>query len=567
MSTELERSKETMKKHNELLVEKSYLESQVTFFKSQLDENKRLHDALLMALQREIIFFFTSNIFLNLEGINSNDNENTNELVETNRYLSAAMEKIEIRCKILEEKAEKLKNFKKMVKNSSSMQCLHCSKHITNAIFLQHVDSCLTDLQNPPQNSSKPISQGKYSQSSIGSNNDLLISINQTMVKESADNKPFTEYLIQVTLNNNKWTIARKYKNFCELHQQLYASFQHIKFPESVATVMNSTTDVNNIFNSKRPTVIEERRKALQQFLRDLSKIDCVRHCKQFKNFLEIEKGDQNENFPTQENQTKSKSVIATIISLNSQREIKSVYNNYAEEKKGTNKASFSSNLMLPDEMPGKEINLKIDKKMLPPSPSSFLNSWNNDRLLISHMNPNNKENKNPRSKSVSDNKCLNLPPPELINNPAQTLVNDEENDTDRIANIDVSNISSTLQADTQSFQEISNEKSILSLLKGENQQFAMMSSKNGTNLYNAGKTKTGTHLDLYHSNQRPQSYYSKNIYAHNNNNKETNIGSQPNNSSYSSNYEKRKNEKGSSKLPAQAPEKYKNIKLDTKEY
>ena len=63
MSTELERSKETMKKHNELLVEKSYLESQVTFFKSQLDENKRLHDALLMALQREIIFFFSHRIF------------------------------------------------------------------------------------------------------------------------------------------------------------------------------------------------------------------------------------------------------------------------------------------------------------------------------------------------------------------------------------------------------------------------------------------------------------------------------------------------------------------------
>lgn len=68
MSTELERSKETMKKHNELLVEKSYLESQVTFFKSQLDENKRLHDALLMALQREIIFFFHIKYFFEFRG-------------------------------------------------------------------------------------------------------------------------------------------------------------------------------------------------------------------------------------------------------------------------------------------------------------------------------------------------------------------------------------------------------------------------------------------------------------------------------------------------------------------
>jgi hypothetical protein len=52
MGNELEKSKEVMKKHNELQVEKTYLESQVNFFKSQLDENKRLHDALLMALQR-----------------------------------------------------------------------------------------------------------------------------------------------------------------------------------------------------------------------------------------------------------------------------------------------------------------------------------------------------------------------------------------------------------------------------------------------------------------------------------------------------------------------------------
>ena len=52
MTLELEKSKEIMKKYNELQVEKTYLESQVNFFKSQLDENKRLHDALLMALQR-----------------------------------------------------------------------------------------------------------------------------------------------------------------------------------------------------------------------------------------------------------------------------------------------------------------------------------------------------------------------------------------------------------------------------------------------------------------------------------------------------------------------------------
>jgi hypothetical protein len=38
------------------------------------------------------------------------------------------MDKIEMRCKILEEKSEKLKKFKKMVKNCTSMQCAHCQK-------------------------------------------------------------------------------------------------------------------------------------------------------------------------------------------------------------------------------------------------------------------------------------------------------------------------------------------------------------------------------------------------------------------------------------------------------
>ena len=36
-----------------------------------------------------------------------------------------------------------------------------------------------------------------------------------------------------------------------------------IKLPESSLAIINSNTDINNLFYSKRPTVIEERRKAL----------------------------------------------------------------------------------------------------------------------------------------------------------------------------------------------------------------------------------------------------------------------------------------------------------------
>ena len=41
--------------------------------------------------------------------MSKDDQESNNELVETNRNLSAAMERIEMRCKLLEEKNEKLK--------------------------------------------------------------------------------------------------------------------------------------------------------------------------------------------------------------------------------------------------------------------------------------------------------------------------------------------------------------------------------------------------------------------------------------------------------------------------
>ena len=40
-------------------------------------------------------------------------------------------------------------------------------------------------------------------------------------------------------------------------------TFPGMKLPDSSLAIINSNTDINNVFYSKRPTVIEERRKAL----------------------------------------------------------------------------------------------------------------------------------------------------------------------------------------------------------------------------------------------------------------------------------------------------------------
>lgn len=67
-------------------------------------------------------------------------------------------------------------------------------------------------------------------------------------------------------------------------------TFPGLKLPESSVAIINSSTDINNVFYNKRPTVIEDRRRALQQYVRDLARMDLVRNSKPYKNFLEIDK-------------------------------------------------------------------------------------------------------------------------------------------------------------------------------------------------------------------------------------------------------------------------------------
>jgi len=50
-----------------------------------------------------------------VESVNTPQEESSNELVQTNKNLSSAMEKLESRCRLLEEKSEKLKKFKNIV--------------------------------------------------------------------------------------------------------------------------------------------------------------------------------------------------------------------------------------------------------------------------------------------------------------------------------------------------------------------------------------------------------------------------------------------------------------------
>lgn len=61
--------------------------------------------------------------------------------------------------------------------------------------------------------------------------------------------------------------------------------YPYIKYPASC----NFLTDLNNLLANKQKTILaEERRKCLQQYLRDLAKIEDVRTSDIFVQFLEF---------------------------------------------------------------------------------------------------------------------------------------------------------------------------------------------------------------------------------------------------------------------------------------
>ena len=66
--------------------------------------------------------------------------------------MSAALDKMEEKYRVLEEKYIRLKDIKKVLKNCNSMECAFCSKLIPTVSFAQHVDQC---SQDDPENVSE----------------------------------------------------------------------------------------------------------------------------------------------------------------------------------------------------------------------------------------------------------------------------------------------------------------------------------------------------------------------------------------------------------------------------
>jgi len=63
---------------------------------------------------------------------------------------------------------------------------------------------------------------------------------------------------LEVRLHQSRWSLNRKYKDFCELHDLLLIMFPRMGFPESSAIMKNSllTTAIGGS-SSSRKAIIE----------------------------------------------------------------------------------------------------------------------------------------------------------------------------------------------------------------------------------------------------------------------------------------------------------------------
>ena len=102
--------------------------------------------------------------------------------------------------------------------------------------------------------------------------------------------------------NNKQWTMHQKYKAFCQLHERLINQYPNIKFPQSsFQFATKGVADLNAAHRGKGTggggagmgTMIEDRRKILQQYLQDLALIPAIKESQHFKGFIGIQ-----EHFP-----------------------------------------------------------------------------------------------------------------------------------------------------------------------------------------------------------------------------------------------------------------------------
>jgi len=219
--------------------------------------------------------------------------------------------------------------------------------------------------------------------------------------------------MIQVSYNTTKWTIAKQYKHFCELHHSLSTQFPNLKLPESALAILGTFSNANYAPNTKRPDIIEERRKSLEQYLKELIKIDTVRNSSTLQKFLVI---DQVSKASSGSGLT-ANALMTQRLNLTSYRDDSKRMDSGINSRANVDEELLASDLgsSIGPSNPRQDMTSrfqesggsifsvtspkgKFERTLPPTSPKSFLDAWNGKPLS--------KENTMPRSRGTSEDAC-----------------------------------------------------------------------------------------------------------------------------------------------------------------
>lgn len=278
-----------------------------------------------------------------------------------------------------------MKKYKKIVKSSTLFRCNKCAEFFLPHLFFEHLQVCSANanISNPSNSSTspkpnifskesssnefkmnftaksnniledfpstlnskvtsfqkfrettpKPAKKLESYQENARNTNDLKISIRQTNVQNGEDNKPFTEYTIFCNWRKVKWRIAKKYINFCQLNQELKLLFPNLSLQNANYIVSNTSSGISNVLDLKKPLLLEEKRKGLENYLREIAENDVLRNSQPFKKFLMFEEAVKKFSEPEEKDHYEAKFTKFSTPGPKSQEKIREVF--ISEKKNG----------------------------------------------------------------------------------------------------------------------------------------------------------------------------------------------------------------------------------------
>lgn len=160
---------------------------------------------------------------------------------------------------------------KRAINNSATVQCANCGKFVGSANFNDHLDRCIG-----PQEAAEPVQTS------------LTITLGQTLVREEQKpegKKSYTEYIMHIESEERSWYVSRRFREFCELLSDLEAAMPHLVFPSSCSELWAFLNDIWGLLGGKSIPV-EDRRKMLQNIMRDLTRIEVITSHSVFRRFI-----------------------------------------------------------------------------------------------------------------------------------------------------------------------------------------------------------------------------------------------------------------------------------------